>query len=106
MSHKHPDSQPRRITTPNVATNIVPTNIARVKISGKSPMGLRIPALKIKIVLESNLRKSTMLAGGLGVPRAPEGGRTLWRNTGVTYIYIYIYTYTYIHIYIYIYIYI
>ena len=30
-------------------------------------MGLGIPSLKIKIVLESNPLKSTMLVGGLGV---------------------------------------
>ena len=37
----------RRIhsNTPNLPTDIVPTNIARVKLSGKSPMGLRIPPL-------------------------------------------------------------
>ena len=53
--------------TPNLPTNIVPTDIARVKVSGKSPMDMRIPHLYIKIVLESNLPKSTMLVGGLGV---------------------------------------
>ena len=29
--------------TPNLPTNILPTNIARLKLSGKSPMEIRIP---------------------------------------------------------------
>ena len=55
------------LCTPNLSTNIVPTNIARLKLSGKSPTDMRIPTLQIKIVLESNPRKSTMLVRGLGV---------------------------------------
>ena len=31
--------------TPNPPTNIVPTNIARLKLSGKSPMDMRSPPL-------------------------------------------------------------
>ena len=31
--------------TPNLPTNIVPTNIAWLKLSGKFPMGLEIPPL-------------------------------------------------------------
>ena len=54
-------------STPNLPTNIVPTNIARVKLSGKSPMGLGIPPLRIKIMLESNHLESTMLVGRVGV---------------------------------------
>ena len=53
--------------TPNLPTNVVPTNIARLKLSGKSPMGLGIPPLKINIMLESKPLKSTMLVGRLGV---------------------------------------
>ena len=53
--------------TPNLPTNIIHTNIARVKLSGKSPTGLGIPPLTIKITLESNPLTSTMLVGGLGV---------------------------------------
>ena len=30
---------------PNLPTNIVPTNIARLKLSGRSPMDMRIPPL-------------------------------------------------------------
>ena len=55
--------------TPNLPTNIVPTNIARLKLSRKSPMGLGIPPLKSNIILESNPLKSTMLVGRLGVVR-------------------------------------
>ena len=53
--------------TPNLPTSIVPTNIAWLKLSGRSPMGLGIPPLKINIMLESNPPKPTMLVGGLGV---------------------------------------
>ena len=31
--------------TPNLPTNIVPTNIAWLKLSGRSPMDMRIPPL-------------------------------------------------------------
>ena len=31
--------------TPNPRTNIVPTKIAWLKLSGRSPMGLRVPPL-------------------------------------------------------------
>ena len=57
----------KRVNTPNLPTNIVPTNIAWLKLSGKSSMDMRIPPLEIKIMLESNPVKSTMLVGGLGV---------------------------------------
>ena len=56
-----------RLATPDLPTNIVPTNIARLKLSGKSPMGLGISPLEFKIVLGSNPLKSTILVGGLGV---------------------------------------
>ena len=57
------------IDTPNLPTNIIPTGIAWVKLSGKSPLGLGTPPLKIKIMLESNPLKSKMLVGRLGVAR-------------------------------------
>ena len=60
-------------TTPNPPTNIAPTNIAWVKPSGKSPMGLGIPPLQIKITLESNPRTSTMFIGRLGVTDSDNG---------------------------------
>ena len=53
--------------TPNLPTSTIPTNIAWLKLSGKSPMGLGIPPLRIKIMLESNPLKSTMLVGRLGL---------------------------------------
>ena len=56
-----------RHDTPNLPTNIIPTKIARVNFYGKFPMGLGIPPLRIKIMLESNPLKSTMLVGRLGV---------------------------------------
>ena len=63
-------SRPPQACTPNLHTNIIPTNIARLKLSGKFPMGLEIPPLRIKITLESNPLKSTMLVRRLAV-----GGR-------------------------------
>ena len=52
--------------TPSLPTNIIPTQIARLELSGKSPMDMGIPPLNIKIMLESNPLQSTML-GRLGV---------------------------------------
>ena len=57
----------RSSTTPNLPTNIVPTNIAWLKLSEKFPMDMRIPPLKHNIMLESNPLRSTMLVGRLGV---------------------------------------
>ena len=53
--------------TPSLPTNISPTKLAWLKLSGKFPMGLEIPPLNVKIVLESNPLKSIMLVGRLGV---------------------------------------
>ena len=36
---------PTTASTPNLPTNIVPTNIARLKLSGKSPMDMKSPLL-------------------------------------------------------------
>ena len=47
--------------TPNFPTKIIPTKIAWLKLSGEFPMGLGIPPLVIKIMLESNPLKSIML---------------------------------------------
>ena len=58
-----------RSDAPSPPTNITPTNIARLKLSGKFPMDMRIPPLGIKIVLESDPLKSIMLVGRLGVQR-------------------------------------
>ena len=62
----------RERATPNLPTNIIPTNIAWLKPSGKSPMDMRIPPLRIKIMLESYPLKPTMLVGGLGVSRSSQ----------------------------------
>ena len=47
--------------TPNLLTNIIPTKVAWLKLSGKFPMGLGIPPLRIEIMFESNPLKSIML---------------------------------------------
>ena len=67
--------QRRTRGTPNLPTNIIPTNIACLKLSGKSPMDMRILPLKIKIMLESNPLKSTMLVGRLAVTTSSEATR-------------------------------
>ena len=46
--------------TPNLPT-IIPTRIAWLKLSGKSPMGMRVPHLNIKILLESDPPTSRIL---------------------------------------------
>ena len=71
--------------TPNLPTNITPTNIARLQLSGKFPMGLRIPPLQIKTTLESHPLKFHNVSRGIG------------RNASYVYIYIYIYI-MYVHI--------
>ena len=65
--------------TPDLPTNIVPTNIAWLKLSGKFPVDMRIPPLNIQIMLESNPPKPTMLVGRLGVDMFIESGS---RNPG------------------------
>ena len=88
------------VCTPNFPTNIIPTNIAWLKLYGKFPMDMRIPPLKFKIVLESSPLKSTILVGRLGVSFCI----CIYTHVCVcVYIYIYI-TYIYVYI-IYIYIY-
>ena len=55
---------------PNLPNNIVATNIAGVKLPGKSlgnPYGPGNSTPQIKIVLELNPLKSAMLVGRLGV---------------------------------------
>ena len=54
-------------TTENLPTNIIPTKMAWLKLSGKSPMALGIPPLNFKILLESNPLKSIMLVRILAV---------------------------------------
>ena len=40
------------LRTPDVLTMIIPAKIRRLKISGDSPVDMRIPPLEIKILLE------------------------------------------------------
>ena len=60
--------------TANLPTNITPTNIAGLELSGKFPMGLGIPPFLINIMLEPDPLKPTMLVGRLGVPVPCPGG--------------------------------
>ena len=85
---------------PNLPTKSLPTKIARLKLSGKFPMDLRVIPLKIKIVLESNPLKSRILVRRLAVPSFPLHPAL----SNDVHIYIYIYIYIHIHTYIYIYI--
>ena len=48
-------------STPNFPIKIIPTKIAWLIISRKSPMDMRIPPLKTKILLESNPLNSRIL---------------------------------------------
>ena len=50
-----------------IPTNIIPTKIAGPKLSGKFPMGLGIPPLENKIMLESNPSESIILVRKLAV---------------------------------------
>ena len=67
------------LAIPNPPTNITPTNIAWLKLSGESPMDIIISPLKIKIMLESNPPKSIMLVEKLGI-HAPMG--VYWLSVG------------------------
>ena len=40
---------------PSLPTEIIPAKIPRLKLSGRFPMDLGIPPLKIKIMLEQNV---------------------------------------------------
>ena len=52
---------------PNLPTKLSPTKIACLKLSGRFPMGLGIPPLKIKILPESNPLKSRVRVWRLAV---------------------------------------
>ena len=54
----------------NLPAKIIPAKIACLKLSGKSPMGMRIPPIKTKIMLESNTPKSRILVRRLAVGRS------------------------------------
>ena len=69
-SARSPKSRPRSAAaTPNLPTNIsYPyTKICRLNNSQKFPMDVRMPPLKIKILLESNPQKSRILVRRLTV---------------------------------------
>ena len=51
--------------TPNLP-NIIPTKIVRLKLSGKSPVDMRIPPLTFNIMLESNPLKSIHVSTEIG----------------------------------------
>ena len=50
-----------KVRSPNLPTNIIPTKIAWLKLSGEFPMDMIISPLLITILLESNPLRSTML---------------------------------------------
>ena len=69
--------------TPNLPTGIIPIKIARLKLSGKSPMDMSIPPLRFKIMLESNPLKSRILVRKSAVPLTSpyrKGGATLFNH--------------------------
>ena len=69
--------------TPNPPAKIIPTKIVWLNMSGKSPMDIRIPPLRIDIMLESSPPKSTMLSteiGRGGCGGAPRGPGRSWSS--------------------------
>ena len=65
--------------TPNLPAKIVPTKTPWLKLSGRFPMDLRIPPLKLKILLESSPLKSRILVRRLAVKGLD---RSLQRRVG------------------------
>ena len=63
----HARRQNVRTSTPNLPTKILPAKIRRLETSGEFPMDMRIPPLKIKILLESNPPKSRISVQRLDV---------------------------------------
>ena len=88
------------LSTPNLPSKILPTGtkIRLLEIPGKFPVGLRVPPLKIKILLGSNPPKSGILVRRLaaqgGVWNSCLGGPPRGESQYVC-IYIYIHTHTY-----------
>ena len=69
-SHRSPRIPDLRLgssRTPNLPTNIIPAKIRRLNKYGEFPTDMRIPPLKIKIMLESNPLKSRNLVRRLAV---------------------------------------
>ena len=70
--------------TPNLPTKIIPTKICRLIISGKVPMDMRIPPLKLQITLGSNPLKSTInLSTEIGRSSCVRDGRAHSALTGL-----------------------
>ena len=69
QSNQHRDAC-AEVNTPYLPTEIIPAKICWrwPKISGEIPMDMRIPPLKIQIMLESNPLKSRILVRRLAVP--------------------------------------
>ena len=70
-------------STPNLPTNIIPTKIAWLKLSGKYPMCLGSSPLSIQILLESNPLKSIMLVGKLAVARLSSAWKSWMSSWGI-----------------------
>ena len=62
-----------QVRTPNLPTKITSAKIRWLKLSGKVPMDMRIPPLRIKILLESNPLKSIILVRRLAVAEERRG---------------------------------
>ena len=73
-----PASVYRHACTPNLPIKNFPAEICRLKTSGKFPVDMRIPSLKIKILLGSTPLKSRILVRRLAVaaPKRPASLRT------------------------------
>ena len=73
--------------TPNLPTRIIPTKIPLLKITGEFPRDMRIPPLRIKILLESNPPKSGILVRRFAVSvergRGSEKGLQRYTHTEV-----------------------
>ena len=52
---------------PSLPSKIVPTKVRCLKLSGELPVGLRIPPLELKILLESSPLKSRIFVRRLAV---------------------------------------
>ena len=62
--------------TPNLPTDVIPTEIAWLTLSGKFPTDMRIPPIELKILLESNPPKAIILVRRLAVQSGKRTG--LW----------------------------
>ena len=74
-----------RHATPNLPTQIVPNKICWLKLSGKCPMDMRIPPLRIKIKYAS-VKPSEIqnLSTEIGCTPDTQGGRSAWTRQRTT----------------------